>query len=723
MPPKKTGGKQKVPDVVYKPLYPVIWDDNLQPEEWLRHPVETKAGDAKFMPPIDGDFKFVKKSKDVFDWLSETVQLNQEVIVREFLRENAQMRAVKNGEVIDVLTSQCYTENTRWVSQSLYGALELYISSNKDLDATAASNTGLVGLLMKVYLQHMDNLVGKKKKYNEKMLESVDKFVQSLGVFMRGIFSSPLVQPTTVGLTIDKTWLAEFNKCMKKTKVYKLFEEVENKNEFTWKQMWWEKGWKKVWMEVERFKTARITEALKKQTDAVVNPSKVDETSLWKMASYLCEKIFKGQKWDTVVLDQDSVAAGICLLELGVGSRVRGIIGVNEIEPVDIRSVEQRQFMNEYESTPMQTVNVRRLTKEKEAKVRAAINMYRAGEDSMKTFDEFLEEEEEDSKNRMVTKPLQYYFFDPMSYSFVSDVKKDRLKAWSQTDPVTHEPMGVFFRLFGEVRRLIRLEAKKTVKNLLWRETTVMVGKQEYKQWSVVPGWERSEEYHKVYQKWYVQAKKEVENSMKAANITTLDYGTHELRRLYVCYSYLIFGARTMKEVAYARRVLLHKSFSVSLFYTSIQINMIVGTTADPAALQSMDVACMVSDQIDKEVGVMLASMKRRFEELDAELSDKLAYIVTFAKKHKPEKEEKEMITHVAFETAEGSYVSIERLKSLRGSVVPADALLQRGKDKMDELIGAGITDASVVQVRKLGVASTIVKDVMLYFKQQVDEA
>ena len=53
---------------------------------------------------------------------------------------------------------------------------------------------------------------------------------------------------------------------------------------------------------------------------------------------------------------------------------------------------------------------------------------------------------------------------------------------------------------------------------------------------------------------------------------------THELRRLYACYSYQFFGARTMKEMAYAQRVLGHRNLETSAFYTSLQIQLIPGT-------------------------------------------------------------------------------------------------------------------------------------------------
>jgi len=48
---------------------------------------------------------------------------------------------------------------------------------------------------------------------------------------------------------------------------------------------------------------------------------------------------------------------------------------------------------------------------------------------------------------------------------------------------------------------------------------------------------------------------------------------THRLRKVYVAMAYAFYSDKSMKEIAFAQRVLGHESVNVSLLYTSIRID------------------------------------------------------------------------------------------------------------------------------------------------------
>ena len=80
---------------------------------------------------------------------------------------------------------------------------------------------------------------------------------------------------------------------------------------------------------------------------------------------------------------------------------------------------------------------------------------------------------EDDALQRRVTKPLQYYFLDPVSHPHVAEKKEDRLKKWMSVDPLTHDPRRVFCRLAEYVRKAVReywLNEKRGNTKLIWEE-------------------------------------------------------------------------------------------------------------------------------------------------------------------------------------------------------------------------------------------------------------
>ena len=112
---------------------------------------------------------------------------------------------------------------------------------------------------------------------------------------------------------------------------------------------------------------------------------------------------------------------------------------------------------------------------------------------------------------------------------------------------------------------------------------------------------------------------------------------THELRRLYACYSYQFFGVHTMKEMAYAQRVLGHRNLETSAFYTSLQIKLIPGTglagKTHSGSDQAKDFMNTVKSQVDEYMKKMMPSLplaiengwggeKKKVEEKKKEASD-----------------------------------------------------------------------------------------------------
>jgi len=79
------------------------------------------------------------------------------------------------------------------------------------------------------------------------------------------------------------------------------------------------------------------------------------------------------------------------------------------------------------------------------------------------------------------------------------------------------------------------------------------------------------------------------------------------LRKIYVSYGYLMYSSDRMKDLAFAKYVLAHKSLGVSLTYTALLVQMSIRPTVTFDREVSRQVADLQSqlNQVKKEIQMM----------------------------------------------------------------------------------------------------------------------
>jgi len=153
--------------------------------------------------------------------------------------------------------------------------------------------------------------------------------------------------------------------------------------------------------------------------------------------------------------------------------------------------------------------------------------------------------------------------------------------------------------------------------------------------------------------------------------------GTHELRRMYVCYSYEYFGRGKVKEIGYAQYVLRHQAIQTSIRYTTLQFEMMMGSEISEKMLKSEEYVQTQLEMFKKMDGLdeAIAGLKRRIEDLAGQQR---------AKKQKGV---------ATFTLADGTEVEIQK-----------KARDKRGGDEADRIKGAM---AAVKALKKAKVAIT----------------
>jgi hypothetical protein len=495
-------------------------------------------------------------------------------------------------------------------------------------------------------------------------------------------------------------------------------------------------------------KSVRASTKAKRQEMLNLTPKRISEARVWDVANEFIQTVFPpGYEgaWDAEyngVKNANTLAAALCLIQMCIGSRSRGVVAVNIFSMYDksnskpgdgdeaIRLFNDKQHL----------VTVDRITKEKLKSIELAArltNTFNDGDkdkltkalaamedgddmtDAKKTMHKSTEDvqhrQEDDALQRRITKPLQYYFFDPMSYSYIAEKKEDRLLKWSDPDPITHDPRRVFCRLVEYVRKTIKDEWEKKSKKstLKWSEHDMGFG---IKHIAVSRESEADNkgELNQLAGTYNRIMNIAVKNAFKKTKYLPDDQlnriGTHELRRLYVCYSYQMFGAETMKEVAYARAVLNHESFEATLFYTSIQVVMAVGS-------KRTDVS-----KLSEDVVLQLGEMKKNSEDREK------AYVVLTEKQTALIKNMQTQITNLTGKEApllrymkitDTKYVEHDVLafsRKVRGSSVTDR--IDEGKRKVDELLALDIRP-SWAMLLLLGMDKHYIKQIMAYYTEK----
>ena len=319
-------------------------------------------------------------------------------------------------------------------------------------------------------------------------------------------------------------------------------------------------------------------------------------------------------------------STALCLLQLGIGSRSRGIMAVNQIEVLDesLKSIEQDGVVSIVEelgkeaATIRQTMinsvhrdsilRVRNITKDRTADNKAAKKVkYTQNIDQDYKLSDAEKEVEYEAAGRLIDKPFQYYLFDPLS--FYPDDKAIGLAKYSSTDPRKQKPRELYIQLLKEVRECIYSWDKERNKldPITWT-TYETLGRKIY----IVSAKDRLSESttdlsQSIYSSMYKDA---CDYWLRGSNAGFKVFTTHELRRAYVCYSYQYFGYQTTKEIGYAQYVLRHKSVLSTVNYTSLNFRMFLGHGMS-------DAKKVHNDMLDK-----LGAVEKKMEELEQRLKD-----------------------------------------------------------------------------------------------------
>jgi integrase len=341
-------------------------------------------------------------------------------------------------------------------------------------------------------------------------------------------------------------------------------------------------------VQVPELKELKRKEVVARGTMLILHPTIIEEVTFRRMVKGMQDEVFNGVKdWGNVKIKKEikvgkRLASAICLLQLGIGSRVLGIIAVNKIEaldPIETKATEDTKLDDRDAKSVLQDIStglrVGRITKNKNEDLQTA-NLYA----SRARFDEEFTEEKArkiikgEREAFVVDKPMQYYFFDQ------NTVKKEA------TGPVS-EPRAVFLQLLKVVREcvkhisekgLLRQEANWVVKNPEQKNKMPRVEWESYmsagrKIFMVKETDTASVAMTQLFNSVYNVVKKKCVGWLKTIP-NVQDTTTHMLRRMYVCYSYQFFGRGRVKEIGYAQYVLKHKSVESSIFYTTMQFNM-----------------------------------------------------------------------------------------------------------------------------------------------------
>ena len=335
------------------------------------------------------------------------------------------------------------------------------------------------------------------------------------------------------------------------------------------------------WGQVDILKKANALAALKVGTGKIMMPENISEVTFRMMVRAMTDVVFVGDgAWSAVVIEHDEkdrLNAALCLLMLGIGSRARGIIMVNEIEALNYTVIESVKEDMEglvadkeekdkglvelrhqlvARTIGIGTMRVKRLTKEKDDAVMAGAVMRHSREYKGKvlTEDEAMKIVGVEKSGRMIDKPFLYMFFsrrgdgDGAQVTFIQLLKtvRDCMKTLSEN-------------WFDGIGGVVNWEQYETLGRKIW----VLARKQEL------------DGPKEVFMR-------RVKVDMQRACVHYIggwlphlqNHTPHQLRRMYVCYAYEYFGRTLSKEIAFAQYVLRHTTISSSMRYTTLNFVM-----------------------------------------------------------------------------------------------------------------------------------------------------
>jgi len=549
------------------------------------------------------------------------------------------------------------------------------------------------------------------------------------------------------------------------------------------------------------------THDAKRRLEGVRMPVQLPEPTLWKSVREIIGAVYFNEQvedifehWDdwsfgdgelfTEIVDDfkesnsvwfDWLANALCLLQLGVGSRSRGIFAVNEILPVTLgfgteaqnesdkrdpnaKDESSLRIKQQFACNDQQLITVRNLTKVKTfetAKAKSFLYQTReGGKDEQEMVDEAEMFAQAEERAKSLTKPFQYYFFDPLNWKKnESEGMEAQENRYAEPDVAKRSPRDVFFCLLREVRRLIEAlykvyiaeHASEKPAKLIWKNSNTGTNLKKYtiRYTKNVQGGQ-SKTLKKFFKKYQVKMGKVVGQTFshlyRDGGVDEFkgnpDRRTHELRRLYVCYSYQMFSASRMKEMAYAQRVLGHKSQMTSAFYTSIQIMKAFGTLEERYVMHGNAHNVQLKEQMENIIQEEIEKYKRQLKEKIVHHNQQilnqndLNFMNSFHDgegnegddegddegdyKHddydeEPRRKKQKTEEYVYLTSEYGDKVKMRKFKKMSGQKKTEREMIERDKVALYQMVEKGATP-NAANLRKLG--STNQK----YYKVAVEE-
>jgi hypothetical protein len=651
----------------------------------------------------------LRPDHDFLDWIEETIETNKLSIGGEYLFEaQIKMSTVFNPRVVleHQITSESVVVNSdqifqksdvtyiSWtlLSDMSYAARELNLSFNVLKNGAFAATSGYLVTLFKSYDESILPGLG-QEVLKRKLIQAqrvADLYVKALYQYNA---NSDVYEVSTTGSiakayrAVDKNFLQSFKKAWWESNLLKFYSAGCKCSDIVVGVKLWRA------FSPPLFKVMREISAVATSTRRIQSPVKVNEKTFRGVVGKMVEVVFSGVTfWDQVdipfIVDihgkedkhqQLRFNTALCLLQLGIGSRSRGVIAVNKIIAFDapVGGI----VPGVVDLDPMATLRVSHLTKDCDDEWKA-YKLWKRGVEHTPDFTM------EDARMRVavsahtdhVDRCLQYYLFDPIVHNASNGVVVTADDCYSVG--CKRHPREIYMQLLQVCRSYVHSKHPHTIK---WE-----VYKSADRNIFVASKCDRLSKRMKVLQQ-------SIYPGMKAACVSYLNtpglgldaYGTHELRRLYICYSFEFFGRGHTKEIAYAQHALQHVSLSSTVYYTTIQFDMFDARTLTDQINEHEQLAVNV---LKKERGVN--NLKRKALALNEE-----------GEKHTASKR-----TYSMFRRGDGAVMRISRLTHA-GRNNASGVLISRGVEKGREMRGFGVK-VSKNALRKVGVNTQIVNDV-----------
>lgn len=367
----------------------------------------------------------------------------------------------------------------------------------------------------------------------------------------------------------------------------------------------------------------------------------------WKDAIF--DSFALGQHLDE---NEDARCALVLLLQICIGSRSMGILTANYISP-SLHVDEATASFAAGTGHRDQCVTIRGITKDRDL----AKRVERALGFSMEAYPDNTKDEvreilfaEFDQKT--ITKPVQSYFLNEANYKlhYLDGVPNeeeegdDIAAALNDAAPSTNaaSSMHVFFLLFQALRLSLSRLHKHNRKDEIaieWAEhmwtPTSYDGNTDFADHPFIEmtddGYKNQAYITALYRPRMNQLLRTVfEQVSMPPKLYSKQTGSHTCRKLYVNYSFYVFGQQ-FKEIGWAQQVLQHESFDSSLHYLNLKIDFgAVGSqqislTYNEADVFKTSVLNAVREEVTRvleEEGEEVAPRAKRKADLELHLSD-----------------------------------------------------------------------------------------------------